>query len=339
MRFARSALQILSAVAIAASTVAAQSGPPSAPAMGRDEITAFARIQAAIAEARDSLQAQFAKAGNAKEEAQQQLREQLHAQITEILQKNGMTEEEYRRKTYLVSTDSVARQMFDSALVAVTGQPIPGQYHAPPPRPAQGGAAAKVSVPPGPAGVHIGHVVNAFGDTPDGQGLLPTAMAEARIAAQHAQLAARDPANLDAMKLHAGHVIHAIDPTVITSGPGLGYGVKKAATGVATHIELAAKSPGASQNIMTHAVHIATSARNTVTRADQILALAQQVRAATSAADAAALVSQLVSLTSQLISGADANGDGRVSWEEGEGGLQQCQEHVDLMLAGEGQRP
>ena len=40
-----------------------------------------------------------------------------------------------------------------------------------------------------------------------------TAMAEARVAVQHAGLAARNPANLDAMKLHAGHVINAVDPT------------------------------------------------------------------------------------------------------------------------------
>ena len=47
---------------------------------------------------------------------------------------------------------------------------------------------------------HIGHVADAWNDTPDGQGLLPAALAEARIAAQHAGLAARDTSDLDAMK-------------------------------------------------------------------------------------------------------------------------------------------
>ena len=50
---------------------------------------------------------------------------------------------------------------------------------------------------------HIGHVMDAWNDTPDGVGLLPAAVEEAGVAAQHASLAAKDPSNLDAMKRHA----------------------------------------------------------------------------------------------------------------------------------------
>ena len=96
------------------------------------------------------------------------------------------------------------------------------------------------------AHTHIGHVADGWRDTPDNQGLLPTAIAEAKIAAQHAALAAKDPSNLDAMKRHTGHVLNAVDPEAMANGPGLGYGVKRAAAGAATHIELAAKSDGAS---------------------------------------------------------------------------------------------
>ena len=35
---------------------------------------------------------------------------------------------------------------------------------------------------------------------------------------QHAGLAVKNPDNLDAIKLHAGHVIHALDPAVETRG-------------------------------------------------------------------------------------------------------------------------
>jgi hypothetical protein len=183
---------------------------------------------------------------------------------------------------------------------------------------------------------HIGHVMDSFGATPDKQGLLPTALAEAKIAAQHAAFAAKTPDNLDAMKLHAGHVLHALDPSVEAQGPGLGYGVKRAAQGVAQHIQLAAKSEGASKNVLTHAAHVAASATNVAQWSDELVALAQKVRGASSAADAAPLVAQLQTRSQQLMSGVDANNDGRISWEPGEGGLQQAQQHMELLLKGEG---
>ena len=175
------------------------------------------------------------------------------------------------------------------------------------------------------AHTHIGHVADGWRDTPDNQGLLPTAIAEAKIAAQHAALAAKDPSNLDAMKRHTGHVLNAVDPEAMANGPGLGYGVKRAAAGAATHIELAAKSDGASGGVTTHSNHIATSARNTVARADEIIALAGKIQMASSASAAAPLVAELNTLAEQLITGVDANGDGRTGWQEGEGGLQQAE--------------
>ena len=72
-----------------------------------------------------------------------------------------------------------------------------------------------------------------------------------------------------------------------------------------------------------------------VQRADQIVSLAKQVQAPTSAQDAAALISQIVSLCEQLTAGADSKGDGRITWEAGEGGLQQVQQHINLMLGAE----
>ena len=59
---------------------------------------------------------------------------------------------------------------------------------------------------------YIGEVADAFYGTPTGQGLLPTAVAEAEIAAVHAAFALIDPTNLDGIKLHVGHVLHAIEP-------------------------------------------------------------------------------------------------------------------------------
>jgi hypothetical protein len=328
LRVAASAALLLPVVSASASAQAA--APPGArAALSRDDIAALARAFIAISKAQDSTNALRTQSRNKTRAAQQQIQEQFIAQRAEILHHAGLTDDEYRRRTFVIASDNDARKAFDSVVAAVTGAPLPGQLAA------GGGRGAPVAVPAGPAGAHIGHVINMFSDTPDNMGLLPTAQAEARIAAQHATLAARDPANLVSMQTHAGHVIHALDPTVVTMGPGRGYGVKRAATGVASHIELAGRAAGATQNIQNHSVHIATSARNTVERVDQIVALAKQVQSATSAADAAKLVTQIVSLTDELMKGTDANADGRITWEKGEGGLQQAEEHLRAMLAAE----
>ena len=297
-----------------------QAGTPS-----RDEMAALARAQLAITAAHDSTNKELSRSGNKTDKAQQELKQKLQARVSEILHHSGLTEPQYRRGTFLVSTDTGARRLFDSITVALSGAPLPGAVQ----------RTAQLPVPPGPAGVHAGHVANAFDDTPNlGWGLLPTAIAEARIAQQHATLAARQPENLEYMKTHAGHVIHALDPASIPElmGPGLGYGVKKAAQGVVTHIELAGAAPGAPQQIVLHSKHIAIAGRNTLVRVDQIIALAQKVRAATTAAEAASFVSQMSSLADQLLAGTDANSDGRITWEVGEGGLQHADDHIRMML-------
>jgi len=41
-------------------------------------------------------------------------------------------------------------------------------------------------------------------------------------------------------------------------------------------------------------------------------------------------------LAEELVSGRDANGDGTISWQEGEGGLDQVQQHMGFIAAAEG---
>ena len=303
-------------------TASAAAAQQAAPAMSKDDIATLARIEVTISKVRDSVGAQLTMVRNKKDEQQQDLRQRLASQVSTILLKSGLSEAEYRRRTFVISSDLQARQLYDSMVVVITGTPLPGAMP----------VAATVNVPAGQVGVHIGHVVNAFGNTPSGVGLLTAAIAESRIAATHAQLATRQPTNLDYMKLHAGHVINALDPTVVTAGPGQGYGVKKAADGVATHIELAAQVTGASANVLLHSRHIAICARNTIQRADALIALAQKIIASTSAAEAAGLVSELAAMSDQLMNGKDANADGRVGPEVGEGGLNVADDHLKLML-------
>lgn len=189
---------------------------------------------------------------------------------------------------------------------------------------------------PNMAHTHIGHVMTSFGDTPDKAGLLPTAAAEAATAAQHAALGAKAATNLMAMQLHAGHVIQCIDPAIVAMGPCKGYGVKKAATAALNHIGLAAKADTASAGVKTHTTHVSASLENTIKRADAVVATAQKVRAATTAEQAAPLAAELQKETEQLMTGVDANADGAIGWQAGEGGIVAATTHMQLMMKGEG---
>jgi len=282
-----------------------------------EQLEAYAQAWEAIGKLRDQYQAEAAEPRNKKEEAIVQLQEKLRADVAAVLLENGLTQQQYDQITFAVSTDTATRQALDKILGIEPPEPLPAAAAAAP--------AAAANNP------HIGHVTTSFNGTPGSQGLLPTALAEAEVVIQHAQLAARTPDNLQAMKTHAEHVIHAADPPEDMRGPGAGYGLKKAATGIATHIELAARADGAGQNVTTHAVHIATAARNTAERADRIVALARQVMEATDAATAASLVAEMNEVAAQLLPGLDANGDGRIGWQEGEGGLTHVEQHIALM--------
>jgi hypothetical protein len=318
-----SLLALFCATQLVAQQPAGHAHGPGKVALTRDQLLSLAKAHTAIQAAQDTSNQKLAKSGNKTDMAQQELKDKFQARVAEILQANSLTMEQYQKGTFYVSSDTATRRVFDSLVVAVTGAPLPGAVQRGP----------QLAVPAGAAGMHAGHVVNSFSDTPNlGQGLLPTAINEARVAAQHATLAGRMPDNLPYMQLHVSHVMHAVDPSTVPGmmAPGANYGVKKAAQGVVTHIGLAAAAAGAPPAFATHTPHIAMAGKNTLTRVDQIIALGLKVRDAKTAAEAAALVSQIAALAEQLLPGADTNGDGRITVEEG--GLQTADEHSKLML-------
>jgi hypothetical protein len=165
-------------------------------------------------------------------------------------------------------------------------------------------------------------------------GFLIAAVTDAKVAVVHAKLAGMDPNSLEGMKLHAGHVLHALDPSIEPKGPASGYGVKRAAAGALQHLDFAAKAEGASASVKTHATHVTASLGDAIQWTDRAIATAEKIRAATSAADAAAFVKDL--MTTQIVDGADANNDRQIGWQTGEGGLTQAHAHMALMMKGEG---
>lgn len=186
------------------------------------------------------------------------------------------------------------------------------------------------------AHAHIGHVVEAWADTPNGMGFLPTAQKEALVAAAHASYSAKALDDLAEMQLHSTHVRHALDPALETDGPGLGYGMIKASEGMIKHITLAAESEDASGNVKTHTEHVVSATTNAIARAKLALKEAEAILAATTAEEAAPHAQKMFDLADAAIMGRDTNGDGKVTWETDEGGLRVAKDHMELMLKGEG---
>jgi hypothetical protein len=177
---------------------------------------------------------------------------------------------------------------------------------------------------------HIGHVLDGFNGTPMNMGLIPTAMAEAKIAADHADFAAK-ATTLPMIQAHAGHVINAIDPTIVPMGPGLGYGVKKAAQGAATHAGNAANAPGANAMVKMQSTHVIAASNNVVAMCDDNVALAQKIRISTNLDEAKMGAAEMATKAHQLTTGVDADKNGTISWDKPEGGLQQAQQHAQFM--------
>ena len=99
---------------------------------------------------------------------------------------------------------------------------------------------------------------------------------------------------------------------------------------------MAAGGDGASQGVVTHSNHVATSSRNTLERASLIIDYIEKVQNTDSVNEAGRMTEQIATLAEQLLAGFDSNEDGRIGWQENEGGLQQAEQHMNIMKRGEG---
>ncbi len=186
------------------------------------------------------------------------------------------------------------------------------------------------------AHTHIGHVVSSWKDTPSERGLLPTAFKESLVAAAHANYAVNAADDLSTMKMHAGHVRHAIDPALESGGPGLGYGLIKAATGAIAHITLASEAGDASEAVKNHAVHVIASLNAAIARSTAALTEADAIIAAADTTKALEHATKLATLTKGALMGVDINSDGKISWDDDEGGLKIADKHMGFILKAEG---
>ena len=165
---------------------------------------------------------------------------------------------------------------------------------------------------------HIGHVMIAWRDTPGQVGLLTIAQSDTRIAAAHALLLSK-AASIEEMKTHAGHVLHALDPSIEKAGPASGYGAKRAAAGAMQHVGFTAAVDNASASVKDHAGKANARLTEAIAAIDRAIAAAQNVRAAASAPDAAAPIRDVASTVEEI---------GRF--------LQEAEQEMRLMMKAEG---
>jgi hypothetical protein len=184
------------------------------------------------------------------------------------------------------------------------------------------------------AHTHLANVADRFAETPGSRGLIATAIAEVTVAVQHAQMGAEALDNLGTMKLHAGHVINCVDPTIEADGPCLGYGIKKANDTAIREMEAAAAVPGSSASVRILSAHILTAIRNSNAIADVVVATAKRLQAATDVTAAGEIAQLLAVMTEQMQTGWDKNEDGTISLAES--GLNQANQRATLLKRAEG---
>jgi plastocyanin len=210
--------------------------------------------------------------------------------------------------------------------------------------------------------VHIRHLMVSIAFTPNKIGLETGLRAQTQEMRRHAEFL-RDAAasgQLPAVKQHAEHIVNLIEGTKgsnygdldkngAVENPGDGFGLLKNGDqlgyleGSKSHADLAAKAPGATEEIKLHAGHVAITVDNatgwlTTTR-DKALAVLK----VTEIKQAEPLVREILALSNQSLNGVDLKGDGQILPIPGSGGVLTSYQHAQLManfvIAGSTDKP
>lgn len=180
---------------------------------------------------------------------------------------------------------------------------------------------------------HVGHALTAWGDTPNQEGLFIVAEKETKIAFE-AVLSAQTDQSLEKAQRHIGTAIHALNPDLHPHAAAPGYGAIRALGGVIDHINFAAQSDDASENVTnsaaTFSVH-ATSVLDRLKLAVQTARLAERSRGV----EFAGLTEELEGMLDQCLHGVDLDGDGIIGGTPEEFGLIQLRNEISVMLRSE----
>ncbi len=113
---------LLPALAFPGGARALQAQEPPPATVTVEQMTAYARAYIATGELRDSIHAQLAQPRNKTVEAQQHLRERMRERTAQIVQEHGLTDVAWRRITFVISTDTAQRKVFDEIVAGLTAR-------------------------------------------------------------------------------------------------------------------------------------------------------------------------------------------------------------------------
>ena len=188
---------------------------------------------------------------------------------------------------------------------------------------------------PSIAHVHIGHAMIAWKYAQDKQGLFIVAERAAEKAEKEARLALENKGDLDRLQSHIKTVVDAIESPEGKKDRGRTWRLKRGLSEAAQHIEFAAESDDASENVKAFVAPFRQNVNAVIERCDLIVALAEEVLSTTSPEDAIAFSEEIYSLTTSNRSGVDSDGDGVIGSSPEETGLVQLREQIDSMTARE----
>ena len=101
---------------------------------------------------------------------------------------------------------------------------------------------------------------------------------------------------------------------------------------IRSHGSVAGLLPARSTQIERLAPHVSTSAKNVVNWSKAILAESDKVLAAETAEAAAEPTKRIAELTQHILEGTDADEDGKIGWQAGEGGIAQAKAHLGFLM-------
>ncbi len=210
----------------------------------------------------------------------------------------------------------------DTVLVVPTGLEVSWQSSVLP----------ETAIPP-EAQLHLAHLVESSSDAPGEASLLKIAMLEGEIAAAWVRVAGVDTLDVNRMIAAMTHVIHAIDPTEVRSGNGMGYGFRRAAENIQTHADMLqiAVPDTLSPAIAFHVPFVSHAAYIAQARADDVITLARQIQSARDVNSTIPLIKKLAEAIRAMMYGEDVDGDGRIGRNEDEIGLAQAAYHLSLV--------